>query len=97
MYLYINYKYMNINECKFKFNKSKLEFKNLTENSLIYSIRFGQVNNKIGFINHIDYSVIKFNLTESNNEYTFFYNDEKFSIEKDKLQSNGIIEFSLLD
>lgn len=88
---------MSINECKFKFTKNKLEFKNLTKNSLIYSIRFGQLNTKIGFINHTDYSVYKFNLTESNNEYFFFYNDEKISIEKDKLQSNSIVEFSLLD
>lgn len=88
---------MNINECRFKFNKNKLEFKNLTENSLIYSIRFGQINNTIGFINHTDYSVFKFNLTESNNEYTFFYDDVKYSISKDKLQSNSIVEFSLLD
>jgi hypothetical protein len=89
---------MKIENITFKFSLKKFEFLNLekTKKKLIYSIRFGLVNKEIGFINMTDYSVIKFKLVENNTDYRFNIDGVNYQIQKEKLKSNSLVQFTLL-
>ena len=86
-----------LNELEFKFTKKKMEFLNLTKGSSIYSIRFGQVNTTIAFINHTDYSVIKTQLIENKDQYIINYECNDYTINKSVLNKNNLVKFDLIN
>lgn len=90
---------MKLEEIKFKFNKNKLEFLNVNQFRSksniqdIYSIRFGQRNPNICFINLKDKSSTKLELNHNDEIYYFYFDNVRYYIPKSLLTHKAIVQF----
>jgi len=90
-----------LEQIKFKYKENTLEFRNLDQTrgqgkeKKIFSIRLGQINKSLIFVNYKDYSMDKLRLNENSTKYYFEYKGKYYSINKDLLLNNSIVTFTL--